>query len=93
MRILYVLLLGAALSTGVVADSKSDGQISDSVRRKLAGDPDVKCGACDVDVTDGMVTIKGTVENERCRGKAEKLAKKIKGVKGVNNQLRIKNAQ
>ena len=82
MRILYVLLLGAALAIGAFGQAKGDGQISDEVRRKLAGDPDVKCGACEVDVVDGMVTIKGTVENEKFRGKAEKLAKKIKGVKG-----------
>ena len=93
MRILYVLLLGAALAIGVAAQSKDDGRISDEIRRKLAGDPDVKCGACDVDVVDGMVTIKGTVAEEKFRGKAEKLAKKIKGVKGVDNKLTVKNAK
>ena len=93
MRILYVLLLGATLAIGAFDQAKGDGQISDEVRRKLAGDPDVKCGACEVDVVDGMVTIKGTVEKEKFRGKAEKLAKKVKGVKGVDNKLTVKNPQ
>lgn len=93
MRILAVLLLSAALTTGVAAQSKDDGRITDEVRRKLAGDPDVKCGACDVDTVNGVVTIKGTVEKEKFRGKAERLAKKIKGVKSVTNELKVKNPQ
>lgn len=93
MRILHILLLASALSFGAFAQSSDDGRISDEVRRKLANDPDVKCGACDVDVVNGMVTIKGTVEKEKFRAKADKLAKKVKGVKGVTNQLKVKNPQ
>ncbi len=93
MRYLAVLLLGAALSAGVAAQSSDDGRITDEVRRRLAGDPDVKCGACDVDTVSGIVTIKGTVEKEKFRAKAEKLARKVKGVKGVTNELKVKNAQ
>ncbi|NWF83008.1 MAG: BON domain-containing protein [Bryobacteraceae bacterium] len=91
MRSLTVLLLGAALSTGVAAQSSDDGRITDEVRRRLAGDPDVKCGACEVDTVNGIVTIRGTVDKEKFRAKAEKLAKKVKGVKGITNELKVKN--
>lgn len=93
MRLLSVLLLGMTLSFGVAAQSREDGRINDEVRRRLAGDPDVKCGACEVDVVDGKVTIKGTVDREKFISKAEKLARKVKGVKSVDNQLKVKSPQ
>lgn len=93
MRLLSVLLLGAALPVCAAAQSKDDGRINDEVRRRLAGDPDVKCGACEVDVVDGRVTIRGTVDRQKFIPKAEKLARKVKGVKSVDNQLKVKNPQ
>ena len=65
----------------------SDDTIFDQVRLKLAGDPDVRGGALDVAVKDGVVTLKGRVDKESYKGRAEKLVKKVKGVKGVVNQL------
>ncbi len=91
MRFLTLFLLFAFLLAGVVALAQtSDGQIYDQVIRRLANDPDVKGGAFEVDVKEGVVTIKGVVEKEKFKEKAEKLAKKVKGVKGVVNQLVVK---
>ncbi len=67
--------------------SAADGRISDQVRMRLVNDPDVKGGADEVTVRDGVVTIRGKVGTERGRKKAEKLAKKVKGVKSVENNL------
>ena len=64
-----------------------DNRISDQVRMRLATDPDVKGGALDVAVKDGVVTIKGRVDSDKCKCKAEKLAKKVKGVKSIENDL------
>ena len=86
--LLFVLLL---LTGSVVAFAQStDDTIYDAVRRKLANDPDVKGGALEVDVKAGVVTIKGSVEKEQIKQKAEHIAKKVKGVKGVDNQLVVK---
>jgi hyperosmotically inducible protein len=71
----------------------SDDQIYDEVRRKLANDPDVKGGAFEVTVKDGVVTVKGAVEKEKGRTKAERLVKKVKGVKSVVNQITVKTPQ
>lgn len=91
MRVFTLLLILAFLCTGLVALAQSaDDAIYDKVIRRLANDPDVKGGAFEVDVKDGVVTIKGVVEKEKFKEKAEKLAKKIKGVKGVVNQLVVK---
>lgn len=91
MRFFTLLLLFAFLFTGIVALAQtSDDQIYDQVRRKLANDPDVKGGGFEVDVKDGVVTIKGVVEKDKFKEKAERVAKKVKGVKGVVNQLVVK---
>jgi osmotically-inducible protein OsmY len=72
------------------ADKKvSDDELFDQVRRKLTNDPDVRGGTLDVDVKDGVVTLRGAVDKEKSREKAEKLTKKVKGVKGVVNELKV----
>jgi osmotically-inducible protein OsmY len=40
-----------------------------------------------VDVHAGNATLKGKVRSEKQKAKAEKVAKKVKGVTGVTNQL------
>jgi osmotically-inducible protein OsmY len=54
---------------------------------KLATDADVKGGALDVTVKNGEVTLRGRVDSDKGKRKAEKLAKKVKGVKVVDNLL------
>jgi len=86
---LVSLLAIFALAAGVWAADKhvSDDQIYDLVRRKLADDQVVKGGAMDVEVKDGVVTLKGKVEYGEQKIKAEKLTRKVSGVKQVDNQL------
>jgi osmotically-inducible protein OsmY len=88
-RLLAVALLigGGIASAQKPAAPTSDDRISDQVRMRLATDPDVKGGALDVTVKDGVVTIRGRVDTEKGRGRATKLSKKVKGVKEVDNEL------
>jgi osmotically-inducible protein OsmY len=67
----------------------SDDSIHDLVKRKLANDPDVKGGALDIEVKDGMVTLRGKVETDKLKQKAERLAKKVPGVKKVVNEIQL----
>src|SRR5260221_7421454 len=84
--ILSLALFGVALG----ADKQvSDDAIYDNVRRKLASDPIVKGGGLEVDVKQGAVTLRGTVEEQKQKDKAAKLAKGIAGVKSVDNQLQV----
>jgi hyperosmotically inducible periplasmic protein len=86
-----VSFVGAALAQATYATdqkrSNSDDRISDQVRMRLATDQDVKGGALDVFVKDGVVTIKGRVDTEKAKNRATRLAKKTKGVKDVDNEL------
>ena len=91
MNPLAIAILGLGLSIGapLCADEKSDNLIYDATRRRLAGDPDVKGGALEVEVKDGVVTLKGIVRTDQAKAKAEKLTLKVKGAKKVVNELRV----
>ena len=83
------LTLGFLLVIAPLAAQKqvSDDIIVDQVRIKLAGDADVGGMPIDVEAHQGMVTLKGKVRSDKQRSKAERIAKKVKGVTGVTNQL------
>jgi hyperosmotically inducible protein len=84
-----VLLMAASVLTA--ADKPiTDGHIIDAVRIRLSGDAEVKGGALEVDSKQGIVTLTGVVETSRQKDKAAKLAKKVKGVKQVINNIEIK---
>jgi osmotically-inducible protein OsmY len=85
-----LVLIFVFVAATMGADKKLDDNfIYDSVREKLASDVVVKGGAIDVDVKDGVVTLKGHVQEQKQKAKAESLAKKVKGVKSVVNNLQI----
>lgn len=85
----FTCLTGSTSSIVLAGPQANDDQIYDRVRMRLAGDPDVKGGALDISVKDGVVTIKGKVDTEKAKRRAAALAKKVKGVKSVENDLAI----
>lgn len=83
----FFLLVSACLA----ADKPvSDDTIYDKVRIALASDIDVKGGNLKVDVKEGIVTLAGNVESQSQKDKAGRIAKKVKGVKKVNNNIEVK---
>jgi hyperosmotically inducible periplasmic protein len=89
MRFLSLVLLFSLVLTPLVAQKKtvSDDVINDQVRVKLASDSEIGGMSIQVDVQNGVVTLKGKVRNDKMRSKAEKVAKKVKGVSSVTNQI------
>jgi osmotically-inducible protein OsmY len=89
IKTIFSLLAILALAAGAWAAEKhfSDDQIYDLVRRKLADDVVVKGAGMEVEVKDGVVTLKGKVEYDQQKEKAGKLTRKVSGVKQVDNQL------
>jgi len=65
----------------------TDDFLTDTIRSRLAADQIVKGGAIEVTVKDGAVILKGTVEEDKQKSKAEKIAKKVSGVKSVDNEI------
>jgi len=90
-RILLPLVLFLTLIGTAIAASKpvTDDFLIDTIRQKLAADQIVKGGAIEVICKDGAVTLKGTVEEPAQKNKAEKIAKKVSGVKSVANEIQI----
>lgn len=88
MAIKTLLLTLALLASSLLAATKDDDRIEDLVRVRLAGNRDTGgAGRIKVAVTGGSVVLTGKVDSERQKSVAEKQAKKVKGVKGVVNQL------
>jgi osmotically-inducible protein OsmY len=86
------LLLFTLASVCLAKDQKptTDDEVYDQVRLKLANDQVVKGGALQVDVKDGVVTLSGAVDLAEQKDKAPKLAKKVKGVKQVINNITVR---
>jgi osmotically-inducible protein OsmY len=90
-QVLASVMMLLALS-GLVwgqAKKQSDDTIYDMVKMRLANDPDIKGGHLQVDVKAGVVTVQGRVDKEKARAKVDKVARKVKGVTTVNNQVRV----
>ncbi|MEQ9618440.1 MAG: BON domain-containing protein [Deltaproteobacteria bacterium] len=71
-------------STGEVID---DAVITSTVKTELLADSDVGGLDIDVDTTNGVVTLSGTVSSEMESQKAEEIAGRANGVVSVNNKL------
>jgi len=85
LLILFALVVPMLVAQGTPADDK----IYDTVRTKLANDPDVKGAGLDVTVKAGVVTLRGRVQDDRAKEKAAKLTKSVKGVVSVTNELKL----
>lgn len=93
MRLLTLALLFALVLTPLFAQKDkapvSDDSIVDQVRVKIADDSEVGGQPIQVDAHNGVVVLTGKVTNDKLKTKVEKIAKKVKGVTGVDNKLAI----
>lgn len=67
----------------------SDAGITTKVKSKFLGDTDVPGLKIDVDTTDGVVTLTGTVETAAEKQRAMELAKATDGVKNVVDRIKV----
>ena len=93
MRLLTLAVLFALVLTPLFAQKDkapvSDDSIVDQVRVKIADDSEVGGQPIQVDAHNGVVVLTGKVTNDKLKTKLEKIAKKVKGVTGVDNKLAI----
>jgi len=97
MKTKLALLLAACFLLSGFALAKdppvvNDDTITDQIRIALASDKVVGVLPFDVKVKDGVVTLSGVADQPSQRSRAEKLAKKQKGVKQVLNGITLKGA-
>ncbi len=88
-------VMGAAAETKAAVSSAGetmgakidDAQITAKVNAGLAADKDLSAVKINVDTKDGVVTLMGPVPNGAAKARAADIAKNVKDVKSVNNQL------
>ena len=85
VAILFLSLLTASFA----ADPHADEAIYDQVRIKIAQDRETGGGKIEVKVTNGVVELTGTVKQDKVKDRAEKIAKRVKVVKSVENKIRV----
>lgn len=82
--------MGAHRGRGPKGYTRSDERIREDINDRLSDDSFLDASEIDVTVSNGEVTLTGTVENRIDKRRAEDLAEDISGVKNVQNQLRVK---
>ena len=79
----------AGPNTAAEAKSAADKDLAAKVKTSILSQPGLKHLAMDVRAENGAVTLYGTADDDEQRGRAEKAAAGVSGVKSVTNQLLI----
>jgi len=97
LRLFAVLLVAVSLapcaetrtreSTGQYVDSAA---ITTKVKTAILQDPDLKVLSISVTTFKGKVQLSGFVDTPELKAKAGKIAASVEGVRGVENDLKIK---
>lgn len=66
-----------------------DSVLTANVKAKLKKASSLKGSTIEVSTTDGIVTLTGEVKTKQAKGAATNIAKAVKGVKSVDNQITI----
>jgi len=77
---------GTGQKTGAYVD---DSWITTKVKSEMIANSDVKAHNINVDTTKGVVTLTGTAKTWQESNKAAEIARGIKGVTGVENDIRV----
>lgn len=85
---LATLAAGCA-TTQPMGQQVDDAAITSRVKSTLAGDPGVGAFELDVDTTDGVVTLRGSVDDPETSRLAEQLARDVRGVRSVQNRIEV----
>lgn len=84
---------GAQGERQAASASRSDAEISATVRSRLLSDTSVEAGGIAVATAGGRVTLSGTVTTFGERDKAARLAASVPGVVSVENRLAVGGGQ
>ena len=74
------------------SENEADRKITQQIRQAVTKDDSLSTGAQNVTIVtrDGKVTLRGTVESDSEKQKIAAAAKKVSGVKNVDNLLTVK---
>ena len=73
-----------------VAEYADDSMVTNSIRAKFVDDSVVHVGDVGVTTLNGNVRLTGRVNSERERQRAAEIARNVKGVRSVNNEIIVR---
>ena len=75
--------------TRTVGQAVDDVTIGTNLKAGYAADPQLSALKINIDTTQGNVRLRGEVKSMALRHRAEEMARRIQGVKSVDNQLMV----
>jgi hyperosmotically inducible protein len=88
--LMFLALIGCQAMTGKTAGQNvDDASLTASVKSTLVADKAANLTRIDVDTNNGVVSLSGVVESAQQKARAEELARRVNGVRGINNNLQI----
>jgi osmotically-inducible protein OsmY len=94
--LILLMFIAALLACASTANKESTGEyvddsvITTKVKSQLAGDDFLKSFQISVETFKGIVQLSGFVNNQEAVDKAGQIARSVKGVKSVKNDLIVK---
>lgn len=89
-RRLAGVVMGLALVLPVAAQAPvTDAEIAGALEAEMWSDPMVDANAIDLSVSEGVVTLKGTVDNILARDRALRIAETTSGVRGMVDRIEV----
>jgi osmotically-inducible protein OsmY len=82
-------MLGTGAATPPVAEDSPDVRLAADVKSTLVKDPDFTAMKIDVNSEDGVVTLRGRAPDPAARERATDIARTVRDVKSVDNQLTL----
>jgi hyperosmotically inducible protein len=83
-------LAGCATERRAVGEYVDDATVTTRVKKAIYDEPTLKVTEISVRTEDSVVTLSGAVKTRTEAGKAEQVARGVKGVKAVRNELQVK---
>lgn len=90
MTVLAAALALCLAGAGAAQAAKPDAWITAKVKSALAAHKNVSAIHTDVDTDNGVVTLKGTAKSTAEKELAARYARKVEGVRSVNNEIVVK---
>jgi osmotically-inducible protein OsmY len=87
--VMLVLAACSGMTGKTLGENIDDAGITASVKAKLAGEKISTVTRIDVDTNQGVVALNGTVQSEAMRVRAGEIARDVKGVRDVVNNLKV----
>jgi hyperosmotically inducible protein len=89
VAVVWTLSACQALTGRTLGENIDDSNTTAAVKAQLAREKVSSLLRIDVDTTDGVVALNGTVESSEQKSRAEQIARGVSGVKSVVNNLQV----